>query len=243
MLVISLDTTSRAGSAALAKDGKVIDARSAPAGRTHAARLPKDMMDLLAGHGLRLTDVDVFAVASGPGSFTGLRIGIATVQGLAFAAGRPVVAVSALDALALLGASPGDDVLVGAWIDAHRREVFSALYRCGPHVYDAAADAVIVDEPSVAGPDTILERWKPLVAGRRVRFVGDGVAAYRGLAAAAAGSGAEIVVPAPPLAPAIARIATRRAAQGLATAPHAVRPQYVRRPDALLARERRCSET
>jgi len=242
MLVIALDTTSRAGSTALARDGEIIGVQTGLAGRTHAERLPKDLLDLLARHGLGLPDVDVFAVAAGPGSFTGLRIGIATVQGLAFATGRPIVAASTLDALALLGSSPGDDLLVAAWIDAQRREVFSALYRCGPHVHDAAADATIIDEASVAGPHATLERWKPLMAGRRVRFVGDGAVTYRDLVAAAAEPCTEVVVPAPPLAPAIARIATRKATQGLATAPHAIRPLYVRRPDALLARERSWSE-
>lgn len=243
MLVIALDTTSRAGSVALARDSQIVDAWSMPADRTHAERLPGAILDLLAAHSLGVTDVDVFAVASGPGSFTGLRIGIATSQGLAFAAARPVVGVSALDALALLGATPDDDVLVGVWIDAHRREVFSALYRCGPRVYGAAAEAFVLDEPSVAGPDTTLERWRPLVSGRRFRVIGDGAVAYRDILATAGGPDTEIVVPAPPLAPAVARIATRRAAEGLATGPHAVNPLYVRRPDAVLARDRRRAET
>ena len=103
MHVLALDTTTRDGSVALVDDAGVIDERRGDAARPHAERLPLEIVDLLAAHQLRVADVDVFAVAAGPGSFTGLRIGMATIQGLAFTAKRPVVAVSALDALAQLG--------------------------------------------------------------------------------------------------------------------------------------------
>ena len=84
---------------------------------------------------LRVADVDLFAVAAGPGSFTGLRIGIATQQGLALANSRPLVGVSALDAINHTIRSAGDadqsDVEVAAWIDAQRGQVFAARYRGG----------------------------------------------------------------------------------------------------------------
>ncbi len=103
MRVLALDTTTRAGSVALVDDERVVDERSGDAPRPHAERLPGEIIALLAAHGVAVADVDLFAVASGPGSFTGLRIGIATIQGLAFVRQRPVVAVSALEALAQLG--------------------------------------------------------------------------------------------------------------------------------------------
>src|SRR6266567_3825378 len=100
MRVIALDTTTRAGSVALVEDDRVIDERAGDGSRTHAERLPAEIIALTDAHGVGWKDVDLYAVASGPGSFTGLRIGIATIQGLAFVYGRRVVGVPALEALA-----------------------------------------------------------------------------------------------------------------------------------------------
>src|SRR5262249_44418257 len=120
----------RAGSVAMVDDDRVIDERCGDASRTHAERLPGEIVSILGAHDRTLADVDLFAVASGPGSFTGLRIGIATIQGLALVGRRRIVAVPALEVLGHLAsrdARPGD--VVGAWMDAHRRDVFASLYR------------------------------------------------------------------------------------------------------------------
>ncbi|MCU1385787.1 MAG: universal bacterial protein YeaZ, partial [Acidobacteria bacterium] len=100
MRVLALDTTTRAGSAALVADDRVVDERSGDGTRTHALRLPAELLTLAEAAGWPLPTIDLYAVASGPGSFTGLRIGIATVQGLALVHRRRIVAVPALDALA-----------------------------------------------------------------------------------------------------------------------------------------------
>jgi tRNA threonylcarbamoyladenosine biosynthesis protein TsaB len=197
------------------------------------------LLALLDRHALRLASVDVFAVAAGPGSFTGLRIGIATIQGLAFAARRQVVAVSALEALAWLGTDPGEERLVAAWIDAQRHEVFSALYACAWGNTDGERSIRVVDGAAVDAPDRTLERWRALIAGRKVRFIGDGALSYSHVLAGFGHAGLHIVDPAPPLAPAIARMADLQAARGGAVAPFAVKPLYVRRPDAELARDDR----
>src|SRR3954449_13290020 len=127
MRVLALDTTTRAGSVAVVDQGQVLVERTGDAARTHAERLPAEVTDALTAARLTLADIDLFAVASGPGSFTGLRIGIATIQGFAFVTRKPVVAVSALDALAHAGStSTGSSGLVGVWINAHRGDVFSA---------------------------------------------------------------------------------------------------------------------
>src|SRR6202166_1783248 len=119
MHVLALDTTTRTGSVALVTDGRVIVERSGDPTRAHAQRLPGDILRLLHDAGVALAAVDVFAIASGPGSFTGLRIGIATLQGLAFVNRRRIVPVSALEALAHIGSQflPVGAV-VGAWVDA-----------------------------------------------------------------------------------------------------------------------------
>src|SRR5438552_13586472 len=126
MRVLALDTTGRAGSVALIEDGRILLEQQGDASRTHGERLPGE----LAALGAAFVSIDIFAVAIGPGSFTGLRIGIATIQGLALVGKRRVAGVSALEAHAQLASRTlGVGALVACWIDAQRGDVFSALYR------------------------------------------------------------------------------------------------------------------
>src|SRR5947209_19529533 len=119
MRVLALDSTTRSGSVALVENGDVIDERAGDPSRTHGERLPAELAQL----GAAWSTIDLFAVAAGPGSFTGLRIGIATMQGLALVTGRPAAGVSALEALAQLASQHLDaGALIAAWIDAQRGE-------------------------------------------------------------------------------------------------------------------------
>jgi tRNA threonylcarbamoyladenosine biosynthesis protein TsaB len=157
MRVLALDTTTPAGSAALVEDDRILAEERGDGTRPHAERLPSELLRILARVGLPLSAVDLFAVAAGPGSFTGLRIGIATVQGLAFVQQKRIVAVSALEAAAHAVSGdlrPGD--LVGAWIDAHRRDVFSALFRVGlPAIF--AGDGAVTYHDSIGGGGRVVE--------------------------------------------------------------------------------------
>ena len=108
MVVLALETVTRDGSVALWRDGPV-EARQGDGARSHAERLPGALIDLLAAHGLSLPAVDIFAVVTGPGSFTGLRVGLAAVQGLALAGHRRVVGVPTLDALTTVWRLAHDD--------------------------------------------------------------------------------------------------------------------------------------
>lgn len=231
MLILSLDTTTRAGSAALVRDGIVVLEHSGNPALTHGQRLPTELRRLLDEASLRLADVDLFVVAAGPGSFTGLRVGIATIQGLALAGGRRVVPVSVLEALAETARDPMpvDDVWLAPWMDAQRGEVFAA-------VYEADARTLVV-EPTSAPPDATLAGWEPLTRHRTLRFAGDGAVRYRETIEAQLGARAQVAGNVPPLAGVMGQIATERAAS--AVLPHAVIPIYVRRPDAELARARR----
>jgi tRNA threonylcarbamoyladenosine biosynthesis protein TsaB len=232
MLVLALDTTTRGGSAALVDDDRVILQREGSVARSHAERLPGDLLNLIQEAASSLSAVDLFAVAAGPGSFTGLRIGIATMQGLAFARSRPIVAVSTLEALGQAAAGdlpPG--TIVGAWIDGYRHDVFTALYRvtqagaCTPERLEELEAAAVGD------PATTLLRWRdhaPAV------LIGDGAMVYRRI-----GEPAARVIAPPPLAATIGRMAAARAARGLAIDPAGVLPVYVRRPDAEVERERK----
>ena len=234
MRVIALDSTTRAGSVALVEDDCVIDERAGDASRSHAERLPGEIVDLAAAHGVALAEVDLFAVASGPGSFTGLRIGIATMQGLAFVHGRRLAGVPALEALAHVAAAaerPG--TLVAAWMDAHRRDVFAAAYRVGGGAAFTAGRLDVVDDASVGDPAAVLARWGAQSCRPRV-FVGDGATGFSAEIARAVPDAA--IVSAMPLAGAIGRLAAAGAFD--AVDPAAIRPLYVRRPDAELAREK-----
>jgi tRNA threonylcarbamoyladenosine biosynthesis protein TsaB len=238
MLVLALDTTTRGGSVALVESDRVIGERGGDPERPHAERLPRELQALLDAHGRKTSDIDVFAVGSGPGSFTGLRVGIATLQGLAFVHRRPLTGVSALEALAHIAAlnvAPG--ALVGAWMDAHRRDVFSALYRVVGGTAFVPEYLREVEGPRVDDPVATLERWNSLARGEPIEFIGDGVGAWivplrlRYPSASLAGH--------PLLAGAIGRIAAAMAHAGRLGDPSAVRPLYVRRPDAIIDRERR----
>src|SRR5713226_2216774 len=179
MRVIALDTTTRAGSVALVEDDRVIDERAGDASRTHAERLPAEIIALVDAHHVALSAVDLYGVASGPGSFTGLRIGIATVQGLAFVHGRRIVGVPALDALAQLGSLdvlPG--TLVAAWMDAHRRDVFSAVYRVTGAPPFSPERLVHVEGPTVGDPASTVARWVAQLDRLPTVFIGDGAVMY-----------------------------------------------------------------
>ena len=220
MVILALDSSTRASSCAVARDGVVLAEEMGDSSRPPAARLPGDLIALLAHAGVALDAVDLFAVVTGPGSFTGLRVGIATMQGLAFATGRPLVGISGFDALAHLAG----DGAVATWVDAWRGEVYGARYD----------DGVAVQAPTVASPDAWLDTVPS--ASARVTFIGDGAAQHRAAIVRRLGTRAAFADPvAPSLAGAVARLA---AASAERPAPHAIRPLYVRRPDAELARGR-----
>lgn len=235
MLILALDTTTRAGSLAVARGETLVAAEVGDPARTHGERLPGDIIRLLSDQAIPLSGVDIFAVAAGPGSFTGLRIGIATMQGLALAHGKGLAAVSALDALALEcrrqdvdGVDEGDGPrALGVWMDAQRQDVFAALYR--------ASDLTPLDGPIVAPPGDVLARWAAIGVDEGIRVTGDGATRYRTLIEERGWTPDDRT---PLVAPGIARLAARRAASGPVPGPGAVRPLYVRRPDAELARER-----
>ena len=151
----------------------MVDERSGDGTRTHAQRLPAEITTLAAANHCALAEIDLFAVATGPGSFTGMRIGIATIQGFAYVHGRRVFAVSALEALAhAASAGLGEAAVIGAWMDAHRRDVFAALYRVTPAAPFSRPRLAAIDGPAVDSPDATLVRWRTLGVAPAV-IVGD----------------------------------------------------------------------
>lgn len=228
MIILSLDTTTRAGSTAVLRGGLVLAEATGNPDITHGERLPEDLMRVLREASLRIEDVELFAVAAGPGSFTGLRVGIATAQGLAMARARRVVPVSALEALARGAAN--EAAPIAAWMDAQRREVFSEVYA------PDGREVLVAAESSL--PGTLLDAWDDtLVPGTPV-FIGDGAVRYRAEIVKRFGESVRVLHP-PPLAGLVGQIAASFPER--AVLPHAVVPIYIRKPDAELARARRAS--
>lgn len=112
---------------AVTEKDRVVGEKVLPAGREHLENLAPTIDDLTRAVGIGFEGIDAFAVARGPGSFSGIRIGMATVKGMALALGKPVVGISSLEVLAWQAFGNGD--LVVSVIDARRRDVYVALYR------------------------------------------------------------------------------------------------------------------
>lgn len=202
------------------RDERVLREQASDTSREQAERLPGELAALLEHESVALQEIDAFAVATGPGSFTGLRVGIATMQGLAMATGKPLIGVSAFDALALSGGHER----VATWIDAWRGEVFAAVYENGRELGGSR----------VARPDDLLAR----LTGQPTVFTGDGAARYQELIRASLGEAARFADPvAPLLAGAIATLAGDAFRAGQRPPPHAIRPIYVRRSEAELTRD------
>jgi tRNA threonylcarbamoyl adenosine modification protein YeaZ len=130
VLILALDTTTRAGSVAVTDDDTLLAVVHGDGDRTHGERLPAEIERALAAAGVRPAQLELVTVASGPGAFTGLRIGLAAIQGLAMVLEIPVIGVSALDALAweAWAVRRDEERYVIAWMDAQRGEVFAAHY-------------------------------------------------------------------------------------------------------------------
>lgn len=212
VIVLAVDTTSARESVALVEGGEVRGEVRLRTSDGHSQRLLPAIEFLLRAGGLRAADVEGFAVAVGPGSFTGLRVGLSTVQGLALAAGRPCLGLSALDALAALVV--GEAPTLVALVDGARAEqVFGALYD---------AEARLLHEPRAETIDALLTR----VSGPAV-FVGDGAVRHRD-AIRARHPEARFAKGELYLAGMLGRMAEPRLAAGEGVPPGALRPLYLR---------------
>ena len=229
VLILSLDTTTPKASCAVARDGVVINEEPIDSSRQLALQLPGSLRDILDLSGVGLDEVDAFAVATGPGSFTGLRIGIATMQGLAFGTGKPLIGIPGFAALRAVAGSAFLGSRIATWVDAWRGDVYATLFEDGRQAGD----------PVVAKPSDLLDQLAPRGFANDVLFIGDGAETYRDLIVSQLGHAARIAdPPAPLLAAVIAMLATIEYKNGHQPPPHAIRPIYVRRSDAELARDR-----
>jgi tRNA threonylcarbamoyladenosine biosynthesis protein TsaB len=224
-LLLAVETATSVTSAALLRGETLVAEELAPDGRPTAETLLPAIERLLAGAEVGLSQVDAFAVSIGPGSFTGLRIGLASVKGLVFGVERPVVAVSTLAALARR-APPGPGPAVPV-LDARRGEVYAAAF---------PDDALEPDPALPEGVYTAAELAAKLP--QRCRVVGEGVAVCAEAVRAARGSGAALVPPpaGDPRAAEVGILAARLLTRGAATDAESLVPRYVRRAEAEVKR-------
>lgn len=194
-----------------------------PAG--HGARLPAALNDLLVAEGLDLAAVEGYAVGLGPGSFTGLRIGLATWKGLAYANRRPVAGVSSLAAMALAAAPAAPEgVVLVPLLDAKKGEVYAGFYRRS----GGGGGILEARPPAALAPGALLEVLAGL-GGAALGF-GEGYAAFR---EALAGGLPEIPGgPSTPSAEAVGRLAASRLGDYDEPALFALEPHYVRPSEA-----------
>ena len=166
--LLLVDTATPTGSVAVSQGEKLLGEIVLSGPANHTDHLLGNIDELLRGVGLTIGDMDGFGVFLGPGSFTGLRVGVATIKGLALATGKPVVGVSSLASLAWR--LPFAALPVCPLLDARKGEVYAALYQW------TGEDFSSLLIPCVLPPERWLERLS-----NDVLFIGDGAQSYRGL--------------------------------------------------------------
>lgn len=222
-LLLAVETATRVCSVALARGGELVAERANADARLHSERLLPMIDALLAEAGVRLAEVEAFAVSIGPGSFTGLRIGLATLKAFALSDARPVAAVSTLAALCASAASPAREGPVAALLDARRGAYYAAcVSRAGQARADLLADCVLTP-PELAAR---LPRGARVVVGEGAREGAEQLAARRPDLALLAlpNLGAS--------AASVARLGAQLLAQGAASDAAELVPAYLRRAEA-----------
>jgi tRNA threonylcarbamoyladenosine biosynthesis protein TsaB len=169
MKILGIDSATLSAGIAVLDDEQVLGHAVHDAGERRSADLLVAIDALCTRIGITPLALDAVAIGAGPGSFTGLRIGMATAKGIAFAAGKPLWAVSSLAALAFDAVGRTGEVV--AVLDARRGEVFAGCYRDG---------ALIGDERVM--PPSEIAAWTTSLLGTDARFAGDALAAYPVLA-------------------------------------------------------------
>ena len=229
MLVLAVDTSTRAGSLAALRDGQVIGELASAPGEPYSTRMFADLARLLSDLGVKLPEFDVFAIGAGPGSFTGLRVGITAVKAWAELYGRPIVAVSGLEAVAAQIPTVEAGLLAPV-IDARRGQVFGAVYERADEGLKATGEEVVTGADEFIG--MVVETAQRMGSGRAVAFGSPAPAVIQASLQRSALAGAEMHQVSGVLAPVIGRIAFERAARGETVSSLQLDANYVRRSDA-----------
>lgn len=162
MKILSLDSTALTASVAICENEKLLAEYTVNCGNTHSETLLPMISEVLKKLGMSVSEIDMFSCSAGPGSFTGVRIGAATVKGLAFGSGKPCIGVSTLKALAK-NINGYDDRIICPVMNARRNQVYNALFSpCGERLCDDRALSI----------DELFEELSEI--GRKVILCGDG---------------------------------------------------------------------
>jgi tRNA threonylcarbamoyladenosine biosynthesis protein TsaB len=223
-LILAVETATLAGSIAIVRGEEVIGSSNGDPAVSHSNTLLADLDHLLNQTKIKLPEVDLFAVAAGPGSFTGLRIGIATVKALAVTLARPTAAIPTLQAIALAG-GPSDASV--ALLPAGRGEVFAQLFSVADYSAVTARD-----DGSHIAPQKMFDKYGSL---ENVLWCGQGAIAQRELIESVSNGKQWRIAPQPQnLARYVAALALRNFRAGQLVAPDALQAIYVRPSDAEL---------
>jgi tRNA threonylcarbamoyladenosine biosynthesis protein TsaB len=233
VLVLALDTSSPSGSLAVLRDEKVVGVVSTATGEVYSSRMFRELEFLLGELSLRMDEFELFAVAAGPGSFTGLRVGLAAVKGWAEVYRKPIAAVSALEAVAVQAHSNAG--LIVPVLDARRGQVYFGLYRRATG--GAGEIRLVLDgEEYVMTPAEFFEALRDRGADAEFAIVTPQPELFSGVASRdeiASLRGA--VEPASSvLAPFIGQLGFQQARRGVLADPLTLDANYVRRTDAEL---------
>lgn len=231
MKILAIDTSGGALSAALLDGGQLKAEYLVNHGLTHSQRLMPLLDTMLKDCGVQLAEIDAFAAAKGPGSFTGLRIGVASVKALGFAENKPVVGVNTLEALCYNLPDAGG--VICPMLDARNRQAFAAVYRWA----DGSPEELM--PPQAVTVDALCGRLQEL--GSPVLLLGDGAATYRETLAERLGGAAKFVPPhvSLPRASSVAWAAKRALEAGAAADGKLLKPEYLRKSQAEQEKERR----
>jgi tRNA threonylcarbamoyladenosine biosynthesis protein TsaB len=229
MKLLAIDTSTKVAGAALMEDGRLVCETNLVSGRTHSERLMEIVDGCMRLAGWKPGDLDIVAAVAGPGSFTGIRIGVAAAKGIAEALGKPVVSVNSLEALAASFADFGG--VAAPMLDARREQVYCAVYGGG------------LEEllpPCAMGLGKLLAH-PVITAAPRVLFAGDGAIAFHDAILNALGGRAAFAPPHLMLqrAGAAAWLAYKKAMSGMTMDAAELLPVYLRKSQAEQAREAR----
>jgi tRNA threonylcarbamoyladenosine biosynthesis protein TsaB len=226
MLILALDTCDARGSIALVRDDKVLGVTVHEGTEDYSSWLLPAVQNVLRGAETPLAEVDSYAVASGPGSFTGLRVGLTTVKAWTEVYSRPIAPVSRLDALATQTTTRA--AYMAAFIDAHRGQVFGAIYGRKDSRFQR------LEDEAVSAPEAFVTAAIQRAAGRRIQWISldPQCIAHTEAWASRRDLGETIEVIPPILAPAIARLGHELLASGQSSNALTLDANYVRRSDA-----------
>jgi tRNA threonylcarbamoyladenosine biosynthesis protein TsaB len=231
MLILAIDTSTRAGSIALLRDSEVLAEISAREDTPYSTRLFRDLEVLQSRAQFSMSQVDVFAVAAGPGSFTGLRVGLTAVKGWAEVHGKPIAAISGLEAIAAQGNANHE--MISPFLDARRGHVFGSTYRRGP---GHPGILQLVGEEAILTIEEFLTQVKRIYGTRPAVLLSATPEALPHDLVEFILPGARIEQVSASLAPTIGRLGFERANRGDLVDALRLDANYIRRSDAEVAR-------